>query len=1019
MSSQNVVARKKLIEVALPLDAINAASAREKSIRHGHPSTLHLWWARRPLAAARAVIFSQMVDDPSTYVDTLLRDPALKRRAERELKDRQLLWKNRSEAYATAQAAGDTTVHSPGEPPTVAGCAADLERERLFDIIRELVKWENTTNEPVLQAARDEIWQSWRRACADNADHPRAAELFRRDKLPAFHDPFAGGGALPLEAQRLGLEAHASDLNPVAVLINKAMIEIPPRFAGRPPVNPEARKGVTHGGSWRGAQGLAEDVRYYGQWMRDEAEKRIGHLYPKVEVTAEMVKARPDLKSYLGRKLTVIAWLWARTVKSPNPAFADVDVPLASTFLLSTKAGREMYVEPLIEDGRYRFTVKAGKPKDAAAAKAGTKLARGANFRCLMSGAPIASSHIYSEANAGRMGARLMTIVAEGDRGRVYLAPTPEQEGVARDARPGWRPEVEMPANPRWFSPPLYGLKTYGDLFTPRQLMALTTFSDLVSEAMERVRRHAISAGLADDGRALVDDGSGALGYSEAVATYLGFGSSRASDAWSSVVTWRNQVDATRSTFARQALPMTWDYAEVNPFSESCGHWMGNSVEWVEKSLLHLPSGVPHGRAVQGDAAKQVLSDGKVVSTDPPYYDNIGYADLSDFFYVWLRRSLRSVYPDLFGTLAVPKAEELVATPYRHGGREKAESFFLGGMTQAMHGLAVHAHAGFPVTIYYAFKQSENETDLGSASTGWETFLDAVIRAGFGVSGTWPMRTEKQGRVTSNETNALASSIILVCRPRLANAPTVTRREFLAALKAELPAALIHLQRGNIAPVDLAQAAIGPGMAVFTRFAKVMDAEGKAMPVREALALINQTMDEALAEQEGDFDADSRWAITWFDENGFAEGEYGRAEQLSKSKNTSVEGMKQAGILASARSKVRLLKPDELPADWDPATDPRQSAWETVHHLVRALESGGEGEAARLVAKLGVRAEPARELAYRLYQLCERKKRSAEALSYNALVQSWPEISRLAQEGEFAASVADTPASAADLFEDR
>jgi len=693
--------RKKLIEVALPLAAINAASAREKSIRHGHPSTLHLWWARRPLAAARAVIFSQMVDDPSAWPDLF---PTEKKQ--------------------------------------------EKERQRLFTIIEDLVKWENTTNEKVLQAARDEIWASWRRACADNADHPRARELFDRNKLPAFHDPFAGGGALPLEAQRLGLESYASDLNSVAVLINKAMIEIPPRFAGKPPVNPRYRE-LSAGGNrkdegqalgqhdllnreWKGAQGLAEDVRYYGKWMRDEAEKRIGHLYPKIEVTTEMAAERPDLKPYVGRSLTVIAWLWARTVKSPNPAFAAVDVPLASTFMLSTKAGEEAYVEPVIEDGGYRFTVKAGKPRDAEAAKSGTKLARGANFRCVMSGAPIASEHIYGEANAGRMGARLMAIVAEGDRGRVYLAPTPEHEEAAQRARPEWKPEVAMPENPRWFSPPLYGLKTYGDLFTPRQLVALTTFSDLVAEAMQQVRRDALAAGLADDRTPLRDGGTGATAYADGVAAMLAFTVSRLADRSSSICSWdlrdgQGRKPGIRNVFSRQAIPMTWDYAEANPLSEIAAS-VASAIWRVSDVLERLPD-TGAGSAALADAAVQSTSANKVVSTDPPYYDNIGYADLSDFFYVWLRRSLRSLFPDLFATLAVPKAEELVATPYRHGTKAKAEAFFLDGMTQAMHRLVEQAHPGFPVTIYYAFKQSERESAGGTSSTGWETFLGAVMQA--------------------------------------------------------------------------------------------------------------------------------------------------------------------------------------------------------------------------------------------------------------------------------------------------
>jgi putative DNA methylase len=1016
---------KKLIEVALPLEAINKASAREKSIRHGHPSTLHLWWARRPLAAARAVIFSQMVDDPSEYVDTLRDDPKLKRKAETELKAKRKLWE---EAKALHDKAAGTSadIPEPGPAPTLDEVLADQERQRLFRIIEELVKWENTTNETVLQAAGDEIWQSWRRTCAENADHPRAKELFDRKKLPAFHDPFAGGGALPLEAQRLGLESYASDLNPVAVLINKAMIEIPPKFAGKSPVNPEAQhQKAQMDKSWRGAQGLAEDVRYYGKWMRDEAEKRIGYLYPKIEITAAMAKDRPDLKQYVGTKLTVVAWLWVRTVKSPNPAFAQVDVPLASSFLLSLMLGKEAYVEPVISNNGYKFTVKVGGAKDAAAAKGGTKLSRGANFRCLMSGTPIVPQYIKDEGKAGRMGARLMAIVAEGERGRAYLSPSPEMEAVALTAQPTWKPDTPLPADMRSHWTPPYGLTTYGDLFTPRQLVTLTTLSDLVQEARERVNRDALVAGLLDDGKPLRVGGSGATAYGDAVAVYLSFLISKLADKGSTLCTWdagpasnrtasgrSARVATVRVTFGRQALPMTWDFAEVNFFSESVGS-IETVVNTLSAPLEYISPTIQIGFADQADAQLQGLSQGHVVSTDPPYYDNIGYADLSDFFYVWLRRSLKLVFPDLFATLAVPKAEELVATPYRHGSKEKAEAFFLDGMTQAMHRLAELAHPAFPVTIYYAFKQAESDGADGTTNTGWDTFLAAVIEAGFAISGTWPMRTELGNRMIGSGTNALASSIVLVCRKRVAAAPTATRREFVAALKAELPAALAHLQRGNIAPVDLAQAAIGPGMGVYTRYAKVLDAEGRTLKVREALALINQTLDEALAEQEGDFDADSRWALTWFEQSGFDEGVYGVAEQLSKSKNTSVDGMVEAGIVASKGGKVRLLRPDELPNDWDPATDARLTAWEMVHQLIRVLEVGGEGSAAELQKKLGAKAEVARELAYRLYTLCERKRRAAEALAYNGLVQSWPEIARIAREG----AQVQTPTER-DLFSD-
>jgi len=942
------VTKKKLIEVALPLEAINKAAAREKSIRHGHPSTLHLWWARRPLAAARAVIFAQMVDDPSANPD---------------------LFKTEK--------------------------AQEKERQRLFKIIEELVQWENTTNEEVLRQAREEIWQSWRRACAQNADHPRAKELFNRNTLPAFHDPFAGGGALPLEAQRLGLEAYASDLNPVAVLINKSMIEIPPKFAGKPPVNPDALKNKDLiGRQWKGAEGLAEDVRYYGQWMRDEAEKRIGHLYPKVEVTAEMAKERPDLKPYVGKKLIVVAWVWARTVKSPNPAFASVDVPLAGSFVLSARSGKEAYIEPVVENGGYKFNVRVGKPKDAAAAKNGTKLA-GANFSCLMSGSPIPGDYVKMEAKNARMGARLMAIVAEGKNGRVYLPPIAHMEEVARQATPNWKPDVEFFQQALGFRVGNYGMSKWSDLFTPRQLLALATFCDLVNEAQAIVIRDAVAAGKSDDSGSADIGAVGATTYADFIRLYLAFAVDKGANYWSSLCAWHQTRDGIVSTFGRQTVPMVWDYAEANPLSDSSGNIL-LGVEQAARMLQALGFGLK-GVAFQADACTQNTSIDKVISTDPPYYDNIGYGDLSDFFYVWLRQSLRSAFPDLFSTVTVPKAAELVATPARHGGKDKAEVFFLDGMTQAMHRLAEHAHPAFPITIYYAFKQAETDGVDGTTNTGWDTFLAAVIRAGFAISGTWPVRTEYGNKETKR--SALASSIVLVCRKRSEDAATATRREFLTALKGELPAALAHLQAGNIAPVDLAQAAIGPGMAVFTRYAKVIDSTtGKPVTVREALAAINEVLDQALAEQEGDFDGDTRWALAWFEQNGFSDGEYGVAETLSKAKNTSIGALADDGILESKRGKVRLFKPSELPADWDPATDKRLTTWEMVHHLIRLLEAGGESAAAILVAKLGSKAEVARELAYRLYVIAERKKRAAEALSYNGLVQSWPEIQRLSRE---------------------
>lgn len=955
--------RKKLIEVALPLEAINTAAAREKSIRHGHPSNLHRWWARRPLAAARAIIFAQMVDDPSAWPDLF---PTEKKQ--------------------------------------------EKERQRLFRIIEDLVLWENTNKQAVLRAAKDEIWASWRRTCAENIDHPNARELFERNALPAFHDPFAGGGALPLEAQRLGLKSYASDLNPVAVLINKAMIEVPPRFAGQQPVNPDWQKKNPNEkalSDWTSSRGLAEDVRYYGQWIRAEAEKRIGNLYPKIEVTPEMVKDRSDLKPYLGQRLKVIAWIWARTVKSPNPAFGNIQVPLASTFILSNKTNKEAYIEPVIDSGGYSFTVKTGLPRDIAKTKSGTKLAR-ANFACLMSGSPISGDYIKAEGMAGRIGARLMAIVAEGARGRVYLAPTPEHEAAAIEAKPNWKPEGDIPTRMTGGNCTPYGLTTWGDLFTNRQLVALTTLCDLVTEARAKIEADSIKAGIRIDDKPLDKGGNGQVAYGEAVALYLATIVSKAADSNNSLCPWEPVAQCTRQLFGRQAVPMLWDFGEANPLHDSSGGFSTN-LDVSLRALTSFPENTVSGFVSQDDASSQTISAGKLISTDPPYYDNIGYADLSDFFYVWLRRALRPVFPSLLSTMAVPKTEELVATSYRHGSKEKAEIFFLNGMTRAMHRLAEQSHPGFPVSIYYAFKQSETSDEGGTTNTGWDTFLAAVIEAGFSITGTWPIRSEMTAALKATS-NFLASSIVLVCRKQEKNAPTATRREFLNELKSELPAALAHLQAGNIAPVDLAQAAIGPGMAVYTRYAKVMDADGNSISVRSALSLINQTLDEALAEQEGDFDADTRWALAWFEQMGFEEGEFGIAEQLSTAKNTSVSGLVESGIVRSGRGRVQLLKPSDLTGSWDPETNPRLTTWESVHRLIQAQNASGEAGAATIVSKLGAKAETSRELCYRLYTLCERKKRANDAMSYNALVQSWPEIVRLARQSQQSAI------SASDLF---
>ncbi|AFZ48918.1 DUF1156 domain-containing protein [Dactylococcopsis salina] len=1185
--------RKKLIEVALPLEAINAESAREKSIRHGHPSTLHLWWARRPLAACRAVLWASLVDDPSSW---------------------------------------------PEKFPTEA--EQTKERQRLFDIlgritietdkkgnqkqkVRGLVSWDDIKDEQTINEAQREIARclAWSRG-EEPPTNPEAVRDYIAQHAPPVYDPFAGGGSIPLEAQRLGLEAHASDLNPVAVLINKALIEIPPRFKDCPPVNPEERreergvrsekmggsseetgegqeeknalsgtdclakgdesstgdissrtetskggnlrdeitnnksssinsseyrrgmdKGVQQGQSsfssnlsgfssrdrdtsdpmrtgrvvssggdagsqgfvggsqsdtnndasedenrelrgeesevrkaatqssllfplsYKGAQGLAADVRFYGQWMRDEAFQRIGHLYPQVEL--------PE-----GGKATVIAWIWARSVRCPNPA-CGCQMPLVRSFQLSKKKGRTAWVEPVVEERRekredrregeeerrekredrregeeerrekredrregeeerrekredrregeeerkqdnvltsnssllspgdnaltsnssllsprIRFEVRTGEGE----IPEGTVQRKGA--RCLACETPVGLDYVRSEGKAKRMSQQLMAVVAESKQGRVYLSPTVEHIKIANSAEPTWKPEADLPKNTRDFKTPNYGMRTFAELFTPRQLVALTTFSDLVTEVKEKVIEDAINAGLSDDDITLENGGTGVKAYAEAIGTYLAFGVSRLSNRSSTICIWNQIGEKIEQTFARQAIPMTWDFAEANIFSSSTGSWQG-SLEWIPK-VVECSDCEVNSIAVLQNCQESSYSNQHLVSTDPPYYDNIGYSDLSDFFYVWLRRSLHTTYPPILNTLLTPKAHELVATPYRfNGDKQKAQTFFEKGLGKAFNQMHTVSHADYPMTVYYAFKQTEAETkgngDQSIASTGWETMLEGLMKAGFSIDGTWPMRTERPTGVKISM-NALASSIVLVCRPRPETATQTTRRQFLSELKRELPKALKTLQQGNIAPVDLAQASIGPGMAIYSQYTAVLENDGSPMPVRTALQLINQILDEFLTEQEGEFDGDTRWALTWFEQNQFNPGQYGDAETLSKAKNTSVQGMVEAGIIEAKAGKVRLLKREELPTDWTPDTNTRMPDWELTQYLIRELLNNGEMGAAELLSKLGDRGEGTRDLAYRLYSLCERKNWAQDAIAYNSLVTAWPEITRLAIE---------------------
>lgn len=903
-----MVVKKKLIEVALPLDDINAASAREKSIRHGHPSTLHLWWARRPLAAARAVIWSSLVDDPSAH---------------------------------------------PEEFPTVEEQVA--ERERLFGILRELVVWENSNNDRVLNAAKAEIKKSM------------------GDELPPLLDPFAGGGAIPLEAQRLGLKAYAQDLNPVAVTINKAMIEIPPLFADKPAVNPEARGKLTNGG-WSGNAGLAADVKYYGAWMKEEAQRRIGDLYPKVQLPAEQG----------GGEATVIAWLWARTVKCPNPACGHEAI-LVRSFDLSKKKGKEWHVEPHCEGGEVRFDVAPGK-----ATRGGTMDRKGST--CIHCGAPIDFDHIRQEAKSSRMGAKLMAVVAEGKKGRLYIAPDEAQVSSANVQRPESYPDGLIATNPRDIRSHHYGMDYFSDLFTNRQLTALTTFSTLVGEAQRKAETDAIAAGLVDDGVGLADGGTGARAYGEAVGVYLAFVVDKLTDYHSSICSWNASGEKMRNVFGRQAIPMTWDYAEGNPLCSSSGSF-DNMLKWVYEDVASLPGTVLDGTVRQFDAQSDNGMRGILVSTDPPYYDNIGYADLSDFFYVWLRQSLRRTYPKLFSTMLVPKHEELVATPYRENrGKEGARDFFEEGMFSTFKQVNKYAREDVPVTIYYAFKQSETETknDVEStASTGWETMLSAIIRAGFSITGTWPMRTEMANRSIASGSNALASSIVLVCRKRPENAPMGTRRDFVMTLKRELGPALDKLRSSNIAPVDLAQSAIGPGIGVYSRYSQVLEADGSPMTVRAALQLINQEVDAYFSDQDGELDRESRFCVDLYTQKAFDTIKFGEADVLARAKNVSIEGLAAQGLLASVKGNVHLLDRGEV----SERVDFKAPTWLTTQQLTRALEKGGVTACAKIVSQpLGGRADGAKALAYRLFTIADKKNWQQEAFAYNSLVTAWPEI---------------------------
>ena len=935
---------KKLIEVALPLDDINQASAHEKSVRQGHPSSLHLYWARRPLAAARAVLFAQLVNDP-----------------------------------------GGERGWSPGN----SKANAEKERERLFEIIRDLSKWENIGNKSLLERANEEILRAWNETKIINNEN---SSYF--DSFPSIHDPFSGGGAIPLEAQRLGLKAIASDINPVALIINHAMINFTTHFVGLEPIGPileyDKQKKISISAS--GLQGVCEDIRRYGDVVKQKAFSQIGQYFPKVEIEGT------------NKSQHVISWIWARTVESPNPAAKGMHVPMVKSFILSKKTGKSAWIEYLIDESSldYTFEVKTGAslPKDIE----GTVGRKGA--KCILTGSLIPLSYIRQQGKDKKIKYRLMAIAAEGNRGRLYLSPNEEIESIAKNIVVEDYPSAEIEHWPGCTNCVVYGYERFEELFTNRQLLSLVTFSNAIIEVRNSIIEDAIKAGMSKDNTPAINGGKGAVAYADLLCTYLSFALDKMADLGNSFCAWEPIAQCPRHLFGKQAIPMVWDFAEANPFSNSSGSWstfINGIVKGIPKLASSVLSDAIPGKVYQAAAqAQNAIQNLVIISTDPPYYDNVPYSNLSDFFYIWLRRSLRNVYRELFSTITVPKMPELVANQFRHGGKEIAEKFFLDGMKQAMHNMARDCHPAYPVTIYYAFKASETR-GANTSSSGWETFLEAIVQAGFIITGTWPLRTENASRMRGQGANALASSILLVCRKREEKLGEISRRQFQRELRESLPIALVSMIGGTvgvspITPVDLAQSAIGPGMAIFSKYDAILNQDGSRMGVHDALILINRVIAQYLSPESGSFDADTQFCSIWCEQYGWSTGPFGEADILARAKGTTVEGVRDAGVLESGGGRVYLLKWAQYASEWDPTKDKRTPIWEACHHMIRRLNNQGESAAGELLAKMPEKGESIRQLAYHLYTLCDRKNWVEEARAYNELIGSWNSIATASHE---------------------
>lgn len=920
--------KKKLIEVSLPLETLNEETRREGTIRQSKPASLHHWWSRKPHVNARAAVFAQLVDDPSSHPDRF---------------------------------------------PTPEAQA--VERARLHELMERIAKWENSGDSFLMEEARNEI------------------RLSNDGRLPAVLDPFCGGGIIPLEAQRLGLEVHASDLNPVAVLVTKALVQIPPLVSGKEPVYPGASSTAM---SWTRMEGFAEDLSRYGASLERRVWEKVGHLYPTAT-------------GQDGSELTVIAWKWARTVMSPNPA-NRLQTPLVSTWWLSINKGKEAYVVPEVRDGTVVYTVR----RDANGPKGDDDwtIKHGKGAKAVGDSTPFSYDYVREEGVNGRIGYDLIAVAAKSRNGREYLPPTDRDREAASVERPSSDLEIEMSTDSRWFSPPAYGYKKFSDLYLPRQLTMLTAFSDTVSEVRAEVLRDAVAAGW-EHGDGLSVAGSGAVAYADAIATYLAMAIDKLADLNNSFCRWEPKAQCPRNMFGGQAIAMAWDFAEANPFSGASGSFQV-VIEGMVRALRNHSFSIGDTRAgtvEQADAASRDYS-GYAVVTDPPYYDMISYSDLSDFFYTWLRRSLHGVYPDLFRTMLTPKTEELVANQYRHGGREGARERFVTGFNDVFKRIRATANPDAPLLVYYAYKQKES-SDGNSASNGWYTLLDGLISGGWEVTATWPMRTERAGRLTSLGANSIASTILLACRPRPESAVATTRRAFTATLKATLPEALRKLMQGSIAPVDLAQAAIGPGIGVFSSYSRVREADGSDMGVRDALLLINATLDEVLGEQESDFDPDTRFAVKWYRQYGWVSESSGIADQLARSSDTSIGALERGGIFEAKGGKARLLPPAQLEGAWDAAADERVSVWEATVRLAAVMAKDGADKVAELLPSVQTRVnlDAVKELGFLLFHEAEKKKDTKDAILFNALVSAWGDVNEQARK------YASTPRSSQQEFD--